>query len=768
MKKIKKLLVMLSVLLCSIIGNSQITMESIGDYGRMYDITFDPTVENRLYALTQMNHILQSDDKGITWEIIYSLPGNSNKFKKLNYVFSGIISFMVQSPTTIEDNGLFFLDTASGDIIKYEAPIPLGATNISMISYSVYKQNPFIAMLHFGYRSGRFDSEVVYYTNDGGQNWSEVYLPENYDNVAPNNVAISPDDPQKLFIARGNSPTATFGGLLVSNDAGQSWEEKIPGTTFKPITFHPENSDIILLGTDDVGYGGQSENLYRSLDGGNTWNVIPIPWESGIQDVINAIVFDAQNPDTVMILEENEIVVTQDDWQTFDKYVHLIGPSNGYFYGLNASFNPFQQGEVFINSNFYPLLSPDYGATFTQFLNPFFPSNFTEIQEGTETHLYYGAQQGLVHKNMETDEIEAMDIIPLGVFSNDPPPFYHIDKKMVGRVYKYTPSSLGSILSVSSDFGRNFDPLFTNFFDSVISINQDPLNPDVVWASFSVGGTVILDFTDLNNVTETNVNLPGPDSMRDVFFDETNSSSLLMAAGPKVYLSNDSGTSWIEISNGLPSDNVIYDIERSPHNVNEYTIATETGIYKTTDQGENWLQTYQGIHLKKIAYSEYDETHAVASRMTRQPLFGAAIDAQIIYTTDGGASWDEVPLEAIAHTGALSMSYQFHENSVDVYMATLDMGLIKYTIDLTTLGVTNTSQNTNPFIIYPNPVQDVIKVEENGGELVSIAIYNSVGQQVMNNVEKKEIRVEHLKNGVYFISIKNTKGEKFIKRFVKK
>lgn len=768
MKTMTKLILVLTVLICGITAQSQITFESTNDYGRIYDITFDPNLENRLYALSQMNHILQSNDKGETWEVIYSVPGNSGRFKKLKHLFGGILSFMVQSPTILEDNGLYFLDTGSGDIIKYMAPIPIGAENISMVSYSVYAQDPFTAMLHFGYRAGRFDSEVVYYTNDGGQNWSEVYLPENYDDVAPNNVAISPDDPQKLFIARGNSPTATFGGLFVSNDAGQSWEEKIPGTTFKAIAFHPQNSDMILLGTDDVGYGGQSENLYRSVDGGDTWAVIPIPWESGIQDVINAIIFDAQNPTTVMVLEENEIVVTQNDWQTFEKYVHPIGPSNGYFYGLNASFNPFHQGEVFINSNFYPLLSTDYGATFTQHLNPFFPSNFTEIQEGTESHLYYGAQRGLVHKNMETNEIEAMDIVPLGVFSNDPPPFYHIDKKMIGRVYKYTPSFLGSILSVSSDFGRNYDPLFTNFFDSIISINQDPLNPNVVWASFLVGGTVILDFTDLNNVTESHVVLPGPDSMRDVYFDTTNSSSLLMAAGPKVYLSNDSGSSWIEISNGLPSDNVIYDIERSPHNVNEYTIATETGIYKTTDQGENWLQTYQGTHLKKIAYSEYNDAHAVASRMTRQPLFGAAIDAQIIYTTNGGVSWDEVPLDVIAHAGALSMSYQFHENSVDVYLATLDLGLIKYTIDLTTLEVTNTSQNTNSFIVYPNPVQDVIKIQENGDKLVSIAIYNSIGQQVMDSVAVKEIRTGHLKSGVYFISIQNEKGENFIKRFVKK
>ncbi|MCG2417820.1 T9SS type A sorting domain-containing protein [Aequorivita sp. F47161] len=769
MKIITKIIMVLIVLFCNSTVQSQITFDSNGNYGRIFDITFDSNVENRLYALSLNNHILQSNDKGETWEIIYSMPGNSGRFKKLKFVFAGILSFMVQSPTTLEDNGLYFLDTGSGDIIKYTAPIPIGAENISMVSYSVYAQDPFVAMLHFGYRVGRFDSEVVYYTNDGGQNWTEVYLPENYDSVFPNNVAISPTNPQKLFIARGNSPTGTFGGLFISNDAGQTWEEKMPGTTFKAIAFHPLDSDIILLGTDDVGYGGQSENLYRSVDGGDTWNIIPIPWEAGISDVINVIVFDAQNPNTVMVLEENEIVVTQDDWQSFEKYVHPIGPSDGYFYGLNASFSPFQQGEVFINSNFYPLLSTDYGATFSQLPNPFLSSTFTGIQSDSETHLYFEAQQGIIHKNLQTNEVESFDIVPLGVFSSNPPPFYHVEKNTIGRLYKYTPSSLGSVLGVSSDFGRNYDPLFVNFFDEIRSVNQDPNNSNIVWASFEVGGPVIIDFTDLNNVAVTPVALPGTESMLDVFIDENDSDLVYMAAGAKIYKSVDGGLSWVEKSNGLPTgDNVIYDIEQSPFHNNEYSIATNSGIFKTTDQGENWIQTYQGHNLRKMTYSQFNDLHAVASRMTRQPLFGDPIDAQIIYTTDGGETWIEVPFEAIAHVGSLSMSYLFQEDSVDVYLSTFDLGLIKYTIDLGTLETPDISQNSNSFIVYPNPAQDFINIKNNGDEIVSIHIYNAIGQIVMKHAAEKQIDIRNLESGIYFVAIKNAKGDNFIKRIVKK
>ncbi|UAB82395.1 T9SS type A sorting domain-containing protein [Marixanthomonas sp. SCSIO 43207] len=687
----------------------------------------------------------------------------------MNYVLEGTLGFMVESPTNIEDNGLYLLDIESGDVIKYVVPIPLNAENIFMNSYSVYKQDPSIAMLSLEYRVSGVGSKIVYYTNDSGINWSEIYLADNYNSVAVNSVAINPTNPQNLFIARGQSPNETYGGLLESNDAGQTWIEKMPGITFDPIIFHPQDSDTIFLGTG-IGRrdGSHSENLYRSVDGGDTWSILPITWENGILDNIVTIVINPQDPATMIVLEENEIVVTQDDWQTFDKYVHPIGSPDGYYYGLNASFNPFQQGEVFINSNFYPLLSSDYGASFNQFFNPFFPSNFTEVQEDdSEMHLYYGAQQGLVRKNLLTNEIEATDIVSLDVFSNDAPAFYHIHKSMVGRIYKYKSSFLGSNLSVSNDFGRNYDVLYTNFFDDIRSINQDPINPNIVWASFLNGGTVILDFTDINNVIQTNVILPDANPIRDVYFDEENPNSLFVASGSKVHYSEDYGVSWIEKSNGLPENNTIYDIARSPFNSNEYTIATETGIYKTIDQGENWLQTYQGAYIKKIAYSEYSEKDAVASKMTRQPLFGEAVDAQIIYTTDGGSSWEEVPLEAINHTGALSMSYKFHENSVDVYMATLDLGLTKHTIDLTSLEVSNSFQNTNTFIVYPNPVQDIINVEENGNQVASITIYNSIGQQVMANLTENQIRVEHLESGIYFISIENVNGESFIKRFVK-
>ncbi|KXO01134.1 hypothetical protein LS48_01275 [Aequorivita aquimaris] len=768
MKNFTAVIMMLAVFFCSKNVQSQISLESVGEYGRIYDITFDPTVENRIYALSQMNHILQSNDKGETWEIIYSQEGNSNHFKRLEYTLNGMLSFLVESPTFLEDNGIYLLDIANGAVSKYLAPVPSDAENIFLNSYSIYKQDPSIAMLSLEYRLYGTGYKLVYYTSDSGENWSEIYSADSYNLVAVNNVAINPTDPENLFIARGQSPNETFGGLFISHDAGLTWEEKMPGITFNPITFHPQNSDTIFLGTA-IGRrnSSHSENLYKSVDGGTSWNIIPISWENGILDNINAIVINPQNPTTTIVLEENEIVVTRDDWQTFNKYLHPIGSSTGYYYGLHASFNPIVEGEVFINSDFYPLWSTDYGASFIQFLNPFFPSNFTEIQEDTETHLYYGAQQGLIHQDMQTNEVEAMDIIPLGIFSNDPPPFYHIHKSMMGRVYRYTSSFIGSDLSVSSDFGRSYDVLFTNFFDDIMSINQNLRNSNVVWASFLNGGTVILDFTDLNNVIQTEVILPRSEPVLDVLFDDINSDLVFIALGPKVYLSNDYGNSWVERSNGLPENNIVYDIEQSPFNTNEYTIATEVGIFKTIDQGENWFQTYQGVHLKKIAYSQYNELHAVASRMTRQPLFGDSIDAQIIYTTDGGMSWNEVPLEATKHVGSFSMGYQFNESSVNVYMATIDLGLVKHTIDLMTLGMSNTSQNINSFIVYPNPVQDILKIQENGDKVKSIDIYNAKGQRVMGNLSEKQIKVEDLESGIYFISIQNTKGDSFIKRFVK-
>ncbi len=66
-------------------------------------------------------------------------------------------------------------------------------------------------------------------------------------------------------------------GLYRSKDGAKTWQKVNANQPFlypKDFTVHPENSDLILLGVCDTGWGDESGGLYRTEDGGKTWERI--------------------------------------------------------------------------------------------------------------------------------------------------------------------------------------------------------------------------------------------------------------------------------------------------------------------------------------------------------------------------------------------------------------------------------------------------------------------------------------------------------------
>jgi photosystem II stability/assembly factor-like uncharacterized protein len=66
-------------------------------------------------------------------------------------------------------------------------------------------------------------------------------------------------------------------GLYRSRDGAETWQKVNTSRLFlypKDFTIHPENSNIILIGTCDSNWQDKSGGLYRSDDGGKTWQCI--------------------------------------------------------------------------------------------------------------------------------------------------------------------------------------------------------------------------------------------------------------------------------------------------------------------------------------------------------------------------------------------------------------------------------------------------------------------------------------------------------------
>ena len=761
----KSILSLLMVLSCTLMLNAQINFEGSSDYGRLYGVTYDLNTQNKVYALSLGNHLVMSEDNGQNWEVIYSFPTNGPSLGGLRTLGNDTLSFYVQNASNSNENTIYILDIATGEIVnQYNPPVSAGATQSWVGSYSIYENDVDVVLFEQGYKIGTAVYSKVYYTNDGGITWTEIYDHLDNDEIFPNNVAISPNDPQTIFILRGVGPNSVIGGLFVSNDAGATWTEKEAGQAFRSIAFNPENPATILLGTASTS-STTVQNLYESTDGGATWGIVPITWDDYFLDPINYIAYDANDANNIIVLEGNEIVISADGGTTWTNYIYGEEPGS-YYYGLKASYNPFQSGEVQITTDFYPVISTDGGTTVSQLGNPMFNSNYTGFSTEGDGHLYYGVQRGLVHKNLTTQEETSNFVEPINFFFSDPAPKFIIDSNIEGRVYIFTAGFNGQQLWVSDDHGMSINGINSSDFDTFLSVVTDPNNLNKVWVSYLDSGTRTIDFTDINNPISTTVAVPAGNPHLSTFVNPSNSNNVLIGLGGEIYQSLDEGISWTNVSTGLslnPQNDYIFDIQQNPNNSDEFMIGTTQGVFKSEDGAQTWSQSYTGSNVRKVKYSTVVENQVAISIPSAE-----FVQAQVVYTVDNGAEWIAVPFEAIEHVGSQSMDFMFQENSITAYIATYDLGLITYEIDTTTLSNPNFDNNANSMLVYPNPTNSIVNVELKDGETANkITIFSYTGQKVNEVTDMRTINLENLSKGIYFVRVQGSNGGNYVKKIIK-
>ena len=191
------------------------------------------------------------------------------------------------------DKQVFYHGHSSGGLWKTEDAgqywIPVGDGQFNMGSVgaiAISEQNPDIMYVGLGepqIRNSASWGDGIYKTTDGGATWQHIGLKEAR-HIAK--IRLHPDNPDVVYVAsmgHGFGPNKKK-GVFRSQDGGQTWENvlfKSENTGCIDLIVNPSDPNVIFAAmyeferkTWGAKTGGPESGLWRSLDGGDTWEDI--------------------------------------------------------------------------------------------------------------------------------------------------------------------------------------------------------------------------------------------------------------------------------------------------------------------------------------------------------------------------------------------------------------------------------------------------------------------------------------------------------------
>lgn len=124
-----------------------------------------------------------------------------------------------------------------------------------------------------------FSQGGVWRTTDDGVNWTPIFDDQLWPSIA--DIAIDPSNPSTVYVATGDLNISGYpligDGLYKSTDGGDTWENigLSESRVLSEVTVHPTNPDILYVASMGIPFErDNNRGLYRTVDGGQNWEQI--------------------------------------------------------------------------------------------------------------------------------------------------------------------------------------------------------------------------------------------------------------------------------------------------------------------------------------------------------------------------------------------------------------------------------------------------------------------------------------------------------------
>jgi photosystem II stability/assembly factor-like uncharacterized protein len=354
---------------------------------------------------------------------------------------------------------------------------------------------------HVGFGDG------VYVSHDEGKTWENMGL-KTSEHISK--IIVHPENSDVVWVA-AQGPLWSKGGergLYKTTDGGKTWNRTLGNSEWTGVTdieMDSTNPDILYAATWDrhrtvASYmgGGPGSGIHKSTDGGETWteltNGIPTSNLGKIGLAISP--FDSETVYAAIELDRKKggVYISENGGASWSKQSDAVSGGTGPHYYQELYASPHHEGRLYLMS-YIVLISNDHGKTFTQMNEDkkHVDSHAMAFKKTDPDYVLFGTDGGLYESYDHTQTWRFFDNLPVTQY-------YKIavdDSSPFYNIYGGTQDngSHGGPSQTKSQVGiLNSDWWITLGADGHQSATE-PGNPDITYGEFQEGWLWRIDQT---------------------------------------------------------------------------------------------------------------------------------------------------------------------------------------------------------------------------------------------------------------------------------
>lgn len=506
----------------------------------------------------------------LTWVASLSLVAQSTSALKWRSIGPAVTSGRVADLAVDPSNpDRWVVATAAGGVwltenhgLSFE-PVFDGEGSYSIGCVTIDGSNPNTVWVGSGENNNQRSvayGDGIYRSQDGGRSWTNMGL-KNSEHIGM--IAVHPSNSNIVWVAAYGPVWSPGGdrGIYKTTDGGQNWRRVLnvsENTGFNEVHVDPRNPKVLYATAHQRRRhvwtyisGGPESGLYKSEDGGETWNELKSGLPNGDKGRF-ALAISPVNPDVIYCMVEGHGLYRSSDRGASFKKQSDHATSGNYYVELFASPHDV---DVVYSMDTYAQWSEDGGKTFKGLgeRGKHVDNHVAWIDPTNPKHLVLGCDGGLYETWDHASSWHFKSNLPVTQFYrvavDNATPFYN--------VYGGTQDnfSLGGPSRTINDRGIvNSDWYVTQTGDGFES-QVDPINPNIVYAQAQYGWLQRYDRQSGEGVPIKPIEGPGEKAYRwnwdaPLLISPHNNKTLYFAAN-KLFKSSDRGNNWTAISGDL-------------------------------------------------------------------------------------------------------------------------------------------------------------------------------------------------------------------------